>query len=73
MKSKSRLWRRRTELSIGAYGNVLGVGISAVNMKQAVLACDRLIADNGRGCVSLTGVHGVYEATARINQNIPLD
>jgi N-acetylglucosaminyldiphosphoundecaprenol N-acetyl-beta-D-mannosaminyltransferase len=31
-------------------------------MDQAILACDRLIADNGRGYVSVTGVHGIMEA-----------
>jgi N-acetylglucosaminyldiphosphoundecaprenol N-acetyl-beta-D-mannosaminyltransferase len=38
------------------------VGISAVNMEQAILACDDLIASEGRGYVSVTGVHGVMEA-----------
>jgi len=44
------------------FANVLGVGVSAVNMEQAILACDRLIASQGRGYVSVTGVHGIMEA-----------
>jgi N-acetylglucosaminyldiphosphoundecaprenol N-acetyl-beta-D-mannosaminyltransferase len=42
--------------------NVLGVGISAVNMPQAVAACDDLITRNEKGYVCVTGVHGVMEA-----------
>src|SRR3954454_25177443 len=42
--------------------NVLGVGVSAVDMAQAVSACDDLISRNGKGYVCVTGVHGVMEA-----------
>jgi N-acetylglucosaminyldiphosphoundecaprenol N-acetyl-beta-D-mannosaminyltransferase len=42
--------------------NVLGVGISAIDMDDAVRLCDDLIAENGRGYVCVTGVHGVMEA-----------
>lgn len=42
--------------------NLLGVGISAVNMENAVCACDELIAHGGLGYVCVTGVHGVMEA-----------
>jgi len=42
--------------------NVLGVGVSAVNMEEALRACDELIAAGGRGYVCVTGVHGVMEA-----------
>jgi N-acetylglucosaminyldiphosphoundecaprenol N-acetyl-beta-D-mannosaminyltransferase len=31
-------------------------------MKQALLACDDLLAASGRGYISVTGVHGVMEA-----------
>jgi N-acetylglucosaminyldiphosphoundecaprenol N-acetyl-beta-D-mannosaminyltransferase len=48
--------------SISAYANVLGVCVSAVNMEQAILACDSLIAGNDHGYVSVTGVHGIMEA-----------
>jgi N-acetylglucosaminyldiphosphoundecaprenol N-acetyl-beta-D-mannosaminyltransferase len=44
------------------YANVLGVGVSAVNMTQAIVACEGLIAADGRGYVSVTGVHGIMEA-----------
>jgi N-acetylglucosaminyldiphosphoundecaprenol N-acetyl-beta-D-mannosaminyltransferase len=43
--------------------NVLGIGINAIGMAEAVNACDELIA-NGRGYVCVTGVHGVMEAQA---------
>jgi N-acetylglucosaminyldiphosphoundecaprenol N-acetyl-beta-D-mannosaminyltransferase len=59
-KSRNRLLG--VESPISAYANVLGVGVSAVNMEQAMLACDDLIAANGRGYVSVTGVHGIMEA-----------
>lgn len=42
--------------------NVLGVGISATNMDDALLLSDRLIRSNGKGYVCITGVHGVIEA-----------
>jgi len=42
--------------------NILGVGVSAVDMEQAIRECDELIAQNGRGYVCVTGVHGVMEA-----------
>ena len=42
--------------------NVLGVGISAISMDDAVRMSDGLIASNGKGYVCVTGVHGVTEA-----------
>jgi N-acetylglucosaminyldiphosphoundecaprenol N-acetyl-beta-D-mannosaminyltransferase len=42
--------------------NVLGVGVSAVNMDEAVQLSDRLLQENGRGYICVTGVHGVIEA-----------
>ena len=42
--------------------NVLGVGVSAINMQDAVKLSDSLISQNGRGYVCVTGVHGVTEA-----------
>jgi N-acetylglucosaminyldiphosphoundecaprenol N-acetyl-beta-D-mannosaminyltransferase len=42
--------------------DVLGIGISAVDMTAAVLWSERLIDDGGRGYVCLTGVHGIMEA-----------
>ena len=46
------------------FANVLGIGIDAINMAQAVEACDELITSNLQGYVCVTGVHGVMEAQA---------
>jgi len=42
--------------------NVLGVGISAINMAEAVRLSDQLLQRGGKGYVCVTGVHGVMEA-----------
>ena len=42
--------------------NVLGVGVSAINMQDAVQISDSVIQSNGKGYVCVTGVHGVIEA-----------
>jgi N-acetylglucosaminyldiphosphoundecaprenol N-acetyl-beta-D-mannosaminyltransferase len=42
--------------------NVLGVGISATNMQEAILSTDRMLQAQGRGYICVTGVHGVIEA-----------
>jgi N-acetylglucosaminyldiphosphoundecaprenol N-acetyl-beta-D-mannosaminyltransferase len=42
--------------------NVLGIGVSAINMQEAVSFSDALINENRRGYVCVTGVHGVIEA-----------
>lgn len=42
--------------------NVLGVGISAIDMGDAIRLSDSLVRTNGRGYVCVTGVHGVMEA-----------
>lgn len=42
--------------------NLLGVGISAIDMPLAISACDDLIARGGKGYVCVTGVHGIMEA-----------
>src|ERR1035438_8220448 len=42
--------------------NVLGVGISPIDMEDAVRLSDSLVRTNGRGYVCVTGVHGVMEA-----------
>jgi N-acetylglucosaminyldiphosphoundecaprenol N-acetyl-beta-D-mannosaminyltransferase len=41
---------------------VLGVGVHAINMQQAVAAIDSAIRDRRKGYVCVTGVHGVMEA-----------
>jgi N-acetylglucosaminyldiphosphoundecaprenol N-acetyl-beta-D-mannosaminyltransferase len=43
--------------------NVLGVGVHATNLKEAVLLSDRILQSEGCGYVCLTGVHGVMEAS----------
>ena len=42
--------------------NVLGVGVSAIDMQDAIQISDSLIQSNGKGYVCVTGVHGVIEA-----------
>lgn len=42
--------------------NVLGVGISEIDMQDAVRLSDSLIRKSGKGYVCVTGVHGVIEA-----------
>ncbi|MGB7555518.1 MAG: WecB/TagA/CpsF family glycosyltransferase [Candidatus Korobacteraceae bacterium] len=42
--------------------NVLGVGVSAINMPEALRLSERLLRDHGKGYVCLTGVHGIMEA-----------
>jgi N-acetylglucosaminyldiphosphoundecaprenol N-acetyl-beta-D-mannosaminyltransferase len=42
--------------------NILGVGISAVDMQDAIMLSDSLIRENRKGYVCVTGVHGVIEA-----------
>ena len=42
--------------------NVLGVGLSAINLDLALGAIDSALAKKSRGYVCVTGVHGVMEA-----------
>lgn len=42
--------------------NVLGVGVSAINMAEALQLSERLLREKGKGYVCLTGVHGIMEA-----------
>ena len=42
--------------------NVLGIGVHATNLEEAVTLSDHLLQSGGRGYVCLTGVHGVMEA-----------
>ncbi len=44
--------------------NILGVGVSAISMREAVERSARLIEGGGRGYVCVTGVHGIMEAQA---------
>ena len=42
--------------------NVLGVGVSAITMADALATVDRWIATRAPQCVCVTGVHGVMES-----------
>ncbi len=42
--------------------NVLGVGVSAINMAEALRLSDGLLQQQGKGYICLTGVHGVMES-----------
>jgi N-acetylglucosaminyldiphosphoundecaprenol N-acetyl-beta-D-mannosaminyltransferase len=42
--------------------NVLGVGISAISMSDAVHFSDRFLQSGSRGYICVTGVHGIMEA-----------
>jgi N-acetylglucosaminyldiphosphoundecaprenol N-acetyl-beta-D-mannosaminyltransferase len=42
--------------------NILGVGISAIDMSSAVERCTWLLDARGKGYVCVTGVHGIMEA-----------
>ena len=45
-----------------ARANVLGVGVHGVNMDTAVAAIEHAAHDRRKGCVCVTGVHGVSES-----------
>jgi len=53
---------RRAVSSAKARANVLGIGINALDMSEAIRACDELISGEKRGYICVTGVHGVMEA-----------
>ena len=42
--------------------NVLGVGLSAINLKLALAAISQALAQKAKGYICVTGVHGVMEA-----------
>jgi len=42
--------------------NVLGVGLSAINLKLAIEAISQALANKTKGYICVTGVHGVMEA-----------
>lgn len=42
--------------------NILGVGLSAINLDLAVAAIDAALAQKAKGYICVTGVHGVMEA-----------
>jgi len=45
-----------------ARADVLGVGVHAINMNQAIAAIDEAVRNRRKGYVCVTGVHGVMEA-----------
>ena len=51
-----------TNEAAGPRVNVLGVGISALNLPLAVAAVERALRDRRKGYICVTGVHGVMEA-----------
>lgn len=53
-----------TQTGLTTRANVLGIGVSAVSMQEAVRATDRLLQEGGRGYICVTGVHGIMEAQA---------
>jgi N-acetylglucosaminyldiphosphoundecaprenol N-acetyl-beta-D-mannosaminyltransferase len=42
--------------------NVLGIGVSAIDMGRAVYRSDQLLREGQRGYICVTGVHGIMEA-----------
>ena len=44
--------------------NLLGVGVSAINMGQALAMADAALQTGSRGYICVTGVHGIMEAQA---------
>lgn len=47
--------------------NVLGVGVSAIDMGEAVRRCERMLDQRQKGYVCVTGVHGIMEAQRDAN------
>ena len=43
-------------------GDILGVGVSALNMGTALRQTELLLGHGAQGCVCVTGVHGIMEA-----------
>lgn len=44
--------------------NILGVGVSVLNLPSALSQSEKLIENGGRGYICVTGVHGIMEAQA---------
>lgn len=54
--------RTATQQSLKPRANLLGIGISAITMANAVAETDALLQSGGRGYICVTGVHGIMEA-----------
>ena len=52
----------KPKLTRPARANVLGVGVSALNLDSAAAAITQALENNAKGYVCVTGVHGVTEA-----------
>ena len=48
--------------AVAARANVLGVGISAIDMQEALRRCEQLLQQRRKGYICVTGVHGIMEA-----------
>ena len=56
------LRNNENNMSKVARANILGVGVSAISMTEAVKHTDTLLRDGGQGYICVTGVHGIMEA-----------
>src|SRR6516162_9369871 len=54
--------RPRPQARAPARANVLGIGISAINLDIAVASVAQALASRTKGYICITGVHGVSEA-----------
>jgi N-acetylglucosaminyldiphosphoundecaprenol N-acetyl-beta-D-mannosaminyltransferase len=48
--------------ALAARANLLGVGISAIDMQEALRRCEQLLQQRRKGYICVTGVHGIMEA-----------
>lgn len=62
MPTRSRRKPTMSEVEPFKRINILGVGLSAINLKLALAAIDAALARKAKGYVCVTGVHGVMEA-----------
>jgi N-acetylglucosaminyldiphosphoundecaprenol N-acetyl-beta-D-mannosaminyltransferase len=63
LELKERRKSLRVKCSAGEpRANLLGVGISAISMTDAIYYSDRLLQSDEQGYICVTGVHGVMEA-----------
>lgn len=51
-----------TDPSLPPRVNILGVGVTAINMEQALFRAEQLLCQRRKGYVCLTGVHGIMES-----------
>ncbi|HUI84621.1 MAG TPA: WecB/TagA/CpsF family glycosyltransferase [Candidatus Binatia bacterium] len=51
-----------TETQAPRRANVLGVGVSAIDMEDALRRSEALLAEGRKGYICVTGVHGIMEA-----------